>query len=509
MERAGRHAAIAEANLQAGNLEGARTNIRSAIAERDDVADYYIILGRTELAAGSLISTFNAYSMALDLQADNAEALQSIAEIGLQIGRTNEAAEAADRILLLAPQSVNALLIKGLIEIDNGQLEKAEEIAAKILSINPDDEGGSILSARIEAIQGDDERALAIIDKAIAKSGLTQALSITKLEILRLRADGTGMKILFPRIIQNGKESLGYKMDYINLLYKLGDTESARSEAVKSIKQNAADPDLFNKLGDLWVEHDRSPLTANQIDDIAANGGKGTKIRLAKKFYELQNYKQAQHLVRDLMVAGNTEALALTAKIQLALGNSKGAYSMAAKALKAEPTNEDALIVRSQQAVSNRNFDRAIRDASLVLSNSPQNHEAYVQMAKVYTASGKPVRARQTFEAGMDALPQSLALVVAYEDFLKNVDDLNRIPTAYGELAVAKPSSVAAWRAYAAACQRYAESACTSKAEKGIVRAQNSLMIDDVPGSPKRRGLFARITPERICAITGGVCTDS
>lgn len=509
MERAGAHAAVAVSNLEAGNLDDARSNIRSAIAERDDVADYYIILGRIELASGSLISTFNAYSMALDLQADNAEALANIAEIGLQIGRTNEAAEAADRILLLSPQSVSALLVKGFIEIDNGRLETAKKIAKEILEINPDDEGGTILSARIEAIKGNDTEALAIVNEAIAKQGATQALNITKLEILRLRADGSGMMALFPTIIADVKDPMNYRLDYINLLYKLGEIKKARAEAVKAINLTPNDQNLFVNLDNIWLEYDNSPLTSAQIDYMARNGTAVAKYQLAKSFLDLEKFEEAQRLIKNLVDAGNIEAQALSAKIELALGNEKEAYSMASQVLKVEPSNENALVVRSHQAVSRGNFDKAIRDASFAVSNAPQNQAAYVQLAGAYRASGSTIRARQIYENGLDALPQSLPLVAAYESFLEQAKAVDRIPTAYGDLAAAKPSSVRTWQVYAKACQRFPRSECASKAQRGLLRAQRSFMIDDVPGSPKRRGLFARITPEKICAITGGVCTDS
>ena len=72
-QRAAENAAIAESQLAAGDVEAARKSIREVIAERDDVADCYILLGRIELRAQQLTSAFNAYSMALDLQADISE----------------------------------------------------------------------------------------------------------------------------------------------------------------------------------------------------------------------------------------------------------------------------------------------------------------------------------------------------------------------------------------------------------------------------------------------------
>lgn len=142
-----------------GDLETARSSIRQAIATRDDVADYYVLLGRIELQAERPTSAFNAYSPGLDLQADNPEVLQAIAELGLQTGRLHEADEAADRMLLLMPNAVQAMLVKGFIAIDDGRIPDAWKMANDILALNPNDEGGIILLARLRALEGQQDQA--------------------------------------------------------------------------------------------------------------------------------------------------------------------------------------------------------------------------------------------------------------------------------------------------------------------------------------------------------------
>jgi hypothetical protein len=77
------------------------------------------------------------------------------------------------------------------------------------------------------------------------------------------------------------------------------------------------------------------------------------------------------------------------------------------------------------------------------------------------------------------------------------------------DVAMAKPSSVRAWAIYSRTCSQYGDALCAAKAEAGLARARVSFLVDDPPGTPRRRGLFARISPEKICATTGGVCTGS
>jgi tetratricopeptide (TPR) repeat protein len=185
LERASKFATIAEQQFAAGDIAAARLNVQKAISARDDVAGYYVLLGQIEIQSQNSISAFNAFSLALDLEADNLQILQAIADLGLQTGRVKEAKEAAERILILTPGSPNALLVKGFIALDEGQFDEAKATVDEILALNPQDEGGIILSARIDALQGKSEQALAKINNTIESIGETDALNATRLEILQ------------------------------------------------------------------------------------------------------------------------------------------------------------------------------------------------------------------------------------------------------------------------------------------------------------------------------------
>lgn len=508
-QTAANDASVAESQLAAGNVDEARESIRRAIAARDDVAAYYILLGRIELQAERPASAFNAYSMALDLQADNPEVLQSIAELGLQTGRIKEAEEAADRILLLSPGSSRAMLVKGFIAIDNGQLDEGQRMAADILARNSNDEGGIILTARIDALRGDVGKALAAIQNGIAAIGATNALNVTLLEIYRIQGDAKGMRSVFPEVLKSMDGDTEYQLDYINLLYKMGDVSAARVTALKAIESHPNDAQLFNMLSDLWLEYDRRPLSAAQLTYVAESGTRTSQIALARFYHKIGDDDAARRLLTRVSDSGVAEARGMMARVMLALENVKRADVVANKLLQADPRNEDALLVRAQRHLANGRFDRAIEDANIVVADSPQEYLGYVVLAGAYSAKGSAIRARQTFERGMDSLPQSKLLADAYQKFLVASGDTNRVVSLYQDLAMAKPSSVAAWKAFSRACIEYGDEICARKVENGLARAKSSFVIDEPPGTPQRRGLFARITPEQICATTGGVCTGS
>lgn len=502
-------AELAEAQFSAGNLDDARESIRAAIEARDDVADYFILLGRIELQAQKYPSAFNAYSRALDLQADSLEVLQAIAEIGLQTDRLREAGEAADRMLLLFPGSTRALLVKGFIAIENRDLSAARQNASDILALDPNDEGGIMLSARVQAMEGDFDGAVATALSARDVLGETEAINATLLEIYRAQGNPGGMRAVFPKVIEASGQSSGYRADFVNLLYKTGDIAAARSEAAKLMATHPNDRGALAALRNLFLEYDPSPLSAAQRAALARSGARATRLEIARFYFESGQYDNAENLLLLPANEGITEAQALIARVKFAEGELRQANTLVENVLGRDPRNPDALVARSEMRLNAGQIEAAIEDANIVVSDAPQEYGGHAALANAQLSKGSERRARQVFEVGIDFLPQSIILAERYEAFLRRIGDRGRVVTLYRDLAAAKPSSLQAWSNYGRVCEEFGDAVCKSDVAHGQERARRSFVIDELPGTPTTRGLFARIAPEQICRSTGGVCTDT
>ncbi|MEO0870550.1 MAG: tetratricopeptide repeat protein, partial [Pseudomonadota bacterium] len=467
---AAQYARLSQAQLQAGNLDNARENARAAIRTRDDVAEYFVLLGRIELRSGKLPSAFNAYSRALDLKADNLEILQAIAELGLQTGRIREAEEAADRMLLLFPGSSRALLVKGFIAIETGDLKEAERFANGLLEQNANDEAGTILIARLKALRGDFDGAEAIVLRTIEASGETDALSTTLLEIYRAQGNAEGLREVFPALLAEIGEGSDYQIDFVNFLYKTGDTSLARAEAIKAMEAQPDDRAQLASLTQLFLEHDLSPLDQSQLSEIARTGTRTTRLVLARFYLETGQLEEAKSILAQPVEQRVLEAQALMARIALAEGRTQEADSYIDTTLERDPRNPDGLIARSARRLASDKIDEAIEDANIVVSYAPQEHAGYAALASAYVAKQSDLRARRVFELGMDFLPQSEALAERYQSFLAMVDDRARIVSLYGDLATAKPSSTKAWQKYSRICDEFGDRVCKAKVERGLAR---------------------------------------
>ena len=503
-------AALANVQLEAGSFSEAKQNIQRAIILRDDVAEYFIILGRIELAAGEPSGAFNAYSRALDLQADNIEVLQNIAELGLATDRLSEADEAATRILLLFPGSTRAMLVKGFIAIDKGQLDVARKFADDILAINGADVGGAILSARVSAVQGRFDDAIFEIQRARGAAAEAEALDATLLEIYRAQGNVAGLRQVFPAVVvAAAKGSAQYQLDYINFLYKTGAVATARAEALKSVASAPNDIGVLTGLTRLYHEYDRQPLAPDQIERLSEAGTRISQIALARFYLDTDQLDVALRIIRRSLAEDVLEAKALASRVILAMGNARQAERAAQEVLDLDPRNPDALLTRSAIRLAKGEVDRSLEDANIVVSDAPQEYAGYVALANAQLAQGSKIRARQVFEKGIDALPQSALLAAEYSAFLRRIGEPVRLVSLYGDLIAAAPSSRAAAQSYLAVCAEIGDEVCRMKAERALYNANRSFVIDDLPGTPRNRGLFSRITPEQICRATGGVCTGS
>jgi tetratricopeptide (TPR) repeat protein len=509
VQEAADNAALAQAQFDSGNFVGARQSIQRAISARDDVPEYFIILARSELALQQTAGAFNAYSRALDLQADNLEVLQNIAELGLQADRIREADEAADRMLLLFPGSARAMLVKGFVAIENGRPEDAQRFASSILQANPNDEGGVILSARLSALDGRFDEAIAQIQRARSNVGETEALNATLLEVYRAQGNAAGMRSVFPQVVEAAGQVADYRLDYINFLYKTGDRSAARNEVRKAIQSRPNDLAMLASLSGLFDEYDPSPFSPAQKQALAEAGSRASQLAVARFFLENGQLAEAIAILKRPLAQEVAEAKALAARIRLAQGQTNAADRMAASVLELDPRNPDALLARSARRLATGKLDAAIEDANVIVSDAPQEYMGYVALANAHLAKGSPLRARQVFERGIDALPQSSLLIEEYEQFLRRLGDKARVRSLYADLAAAAPSSIKAVQSLARVCAEFGDQVCLAKATRGLDAARRSFVIDDVPGTPRARGIFSRITPEQICRTTGGVCTAS
>ncbi|HWI86115.1 MAG TPA: tetratricopeptide repeat protein [Sphingomonas sp.] len=491
MERADAYAQQAQALTDAGDNKGALDAINRAIALRDDNPTYFLLLGAIELRANDPVNGFKAFKRVLELDATNVNALTYVSNLGLQVGQVKDASDAADRLLALNPNSLVGLQVKGLVEVLTGHLDAARGYSDRILALSPSDEAGTIVRARVLAKSGKYDEALALVDNAMVIVGPTPALLITKLNLFRVLRRPDDMAAAFDQILPIIKnQSMALRLDQINLLYKIGQTDKARKQALAFLAVGSIDPNDYRILQRIWWEFDPTPLSVESVKLAKQWPDPLALVAVGRYLLWHGNPQRADDLYFAVRPGIQPIGIAIHIRAVFGMGRVEEARRGVDLILQRDTEDVDALMLRAHFRQQDGQSNLAIEAAQKAVDSDPYDPETYVVLADLFRAAGSNWRATQVYEDGLKALQQDFMLVDKYTQFLHELRDKSRAVSVARAFTRAMPASVKAWSNLAAQCRWANDNACVAEAEKGRQNAQTSYRVDGTPGAPADRGLL-------------------
>ena len=485
---ADRAAAQAAALLDQRRIAEARLAIGEAISDRGDEPQYYLLRGRIEMAAGSPEGAFNAYQDALALEGTNSEALQGVAQLGLQIGRLDEAQKAAEQILSIDPQQKDALLVSGLIAFVKRRYDDALDYADRVLSQNPLDEGGTILRARAAFLRGDDATARRTIAAYTSKATATAGTSRTMLEIARSSHDAPAMRKSFLELRKLVPNDPGLAIDEGDFLFKSGNHTDAIALTAKLLADAKASSADAQDVLRLWREYAVGAPKSEIVQSVVSSGSPANRLALARYLMDAGALSAAASALSGL---DTPAARAVAARLALAGGDTGAALRQADRVLARDGNECVALNTKGAALLKTNAANDAIRFAQQATAQCPDDIQGWVTTALAYSSQDDAINARRVFRDGLAANPQNSRLAMIYADWLIGQHaDREAVATAR-RLTRASPALTSGWRLYANVCQRTG-AGCAGDAAEGLAKSRTLYGVDLKPGTLPPYGLFGR-----------------
>lgn len=493
------HQALALIEEGAGTFPAAEEAIRKATA-LDGNVEYRLDLGRILYLAGKLADAEAEWTKIETDFATNAEVLLALADAERELGRTDEAATAYDKALLLAPEGsprhIDILVEKGRMLADKGRNPEALELLTRARQQAPKDPDvhynlgvlyvrlaqheAAITSFR-EALKLDADMARAQNNMGVAFDKLHKGEDAMKafskaVEIDPRFADAhynLGLASFKLRKFKEARTALEKALSiapdmadakfYLGeVYYQLGDSQKALRVYKEALRSNPSDASSHRRLGDIhlqaadldlaigeyWaaVDADESDAgnRAQLMRTLLLRNGDGDARRAAKlgdKGLELD--KKALEIRRAL------------AEAEVQAGRSPRAQLILEEGVELDQQNPKAHVVLGRFLLD-QSTDKAITAAqaefAIALRVDPKNAEALAGDGQANYALGDKKRARQRFEEAL-AIDPALASARAdlgrllYEDgqnkdALKHLkraaDDAPRLGKAWFYLAFAQ-----------------------------------------------------------------------
>lgn len=496
-EKASKAAARYDVYYARRDYYSARIEIKRAIAAQDDVPEYWARLARVELASGQLLDAYQAYARLIELDPEDSEAIQAMAELSYSGGSYKDSEKLVDKILEKEPRSLRMLLVKGSIAAAQHDAPAARAVAEQMLAIDPANEGGKILLARVLTIGQDRDGAIALLEKAVAEDGESIPKLMALLDLYNAKEDFPRTSRIFARLFALEPLNADLRLDYARLLYERGRPDRALDLLARLTRAHPGDDSIERRIVELWDAVGSDLIDVEGLRRFVDQTGNMTmKMALGHLLLEQKRYAEAEAELRPFIdgkeiTAPRVEADVLYAGALSGLGRGGEALDLTDRVLRFDENNPRALLMRVRVAMAAGDLAAALRDAQVLTSDNPRIIDGRIALAEVYVLRRENILADNAYASAMKELSDDSKMLDAYVVYLLRT----RRPAI--ALDVSKRftrnnlRSREGWRIRGELCMKLGNEACLTEA---------LLVLDQLPGGLKVRRMLEASRPGRAVA---------
>lgn len=412
--------------LAAGDMNAARIALITLVRTDQDVAAYWLELGKLQIQSGDYRGAYDAFSHAHELDRTNVEVLGTMAQLALLSGQMDVADEQARTLALLAPDNPAVTLVKGYVALKSGELDKAESGADELLAATPNDPFAMILKARVLIARHQPDRAIALLEEqhqAVPNdSGATRTLiSLYQSQndwkdIARIQAD---VQKLDPKDPERSRFLVEARL-------RAGDLSGAQ-KASAPLLTGSADPQMVQAVLDLWSRY----APAGVVLPIAMEGrdwSNDRKVSFADYLNGAGRPATATALLgkSELPVThDNARWNAVFAQSLALQGRTAEAKRLFDTVLRVEPDQTQGLRGRSALASRIGLGKQAVLDAQRLVTLRPDSGQDRLLLARAFLASGNKREVLRTLWQSFQELPDDERVYAALRSVLISTGDVD------------------------------------------------------------------------------------
>lgn len=399
------NASIAENALAQGQLTVARQYAQRALAARDDVSDYWLLLAHVDIAASDLAGAFDAYQNVLSLDRGNVEALTTLCQIGLAGGDASRATQFADQLALVNPTSTLPRTVRAAAALQRGDQNEAGRLLREVLDKAPDDLGALIVESKLLAAQNRYAEGAAVIERSLASPGNPNS-RLDQLKLLYTKAgDRDGYERTVARLAAANPTEARRQLDHADVLYDDGERDRAYAISRAVLAMRPGDIAIASAVLDLWL---RQGADAMPLERVTADAGQ-QELEGKASYAEFATWIGRPDLAVAILppqaIAGspspaNSDAKAAAAFAAGLRGDRSGATTALDAILAVDPKQPRALLARARLRPDPV---QGLADARQVLADDAGNVRARLTVADLLLAQREPLLAETVLREGLTA----------------------------------------------------------------------------------------------------------
>jgi tetratricopeptide (TPR) repeat protein len=411
--------------LAAGDLLQARNALLNLVQIQQDVAPYWIELGKLQLQLGAYREAYDAFAHAHELDRSNVDVLSTMAQMALLSGDVETATEHADSLALVSPDNQVVTIVRGYAALKSGELDKAEKDAELVLATSPNESFSTILKSRVFIAEGRFDDAIALLEDQ--HHAVPQDRSAIKglTELYRARDDWRNVARIQSDAHRIDPKDTKTTLTAIEAYLRSGNLSAARSMSAPLLSP-AADPGLLDDVLSLWARFspNRTPLPDGMT--LAKSVAGDRRVSFANYYNRIGDPAAAAALLGSSQLPvthANARWNAVLAQSLALQGRTGEAMRMFNLVLDREPDQREALRGRSALEARIGPTKQAILDAQRLVTIDPNSGEDRVLLARAYLAAHNGDEVRRTLWDAFRDLPEDERVFSALRSVLVSTND--------------------------------------------------------------------------------------
>ncbi len=391
------------------------------------------------------------YQGAIDSNSDNVLASTALGRIYVFAGAPERALDVIKPPLVKHPDDAGLLTVRAAARQQLKDSDGAAEDALRAVKLAPGSEDAVSVLAGIYSSRNETGPALVLLENAVQR--IPENVDL-RLALAQLYA-GTGQQdkveaILLDLVRLNPKEK-AHRLRLAQFYARVSHPEEAERTLREGIKAMPEERDLKIALIDLLAARRGRDSAAKELESMIAVNPKDYDLRLAQaQFYEQwQDYPKAEAAYREIIEAAGLKAPGITARDRLAAlkvrtDDAPGAEKLLAEVLKESPRDNDALILRGNLSLAQKDPKAAIADLRSVLRDQPNAVGVMRTLARAHLANGEPALAEETMRRAVDANPKDAGARLDLAQLLAELGKPEQAKPVIDELVKQQPDNMAA-----------------------------------------------------------------